>query len=731
MKHLSAFLWFHLGRWFNAKGMPSLAESCYRYAARAGGRRAADAFVQLGNSLQSGGKLPQAIVAYREAVQLDPTHARAWCALGGAQRQSLDMEAARSCYERALALESSLPQALTNLGEWWLIQGEPVTALTYFDRVLQRHPAHYEALSNRVAALIECDRYQDAEQAARAAIEIHPDKALFQVNLGNVLMQLGRSRPALVAFNKALELQPACEEAFYNRATLLGDTRDLSAAMAYINRQIALKGETAGLLGRLALAQSANNEITAAEATCRQLLRQQPDDLNALISLSARISERGDSVESIEPLEKVLALVPQMPAIYSNLLFLLTYVHGMSREAVYQRHLDWATAYEGASPARKYPFASDAEPGRRLKIGYVSGDFCLHPVGFLLSDVMNCHDPSQYEIHCYSHVRFSDQITEIIRSRSTGWHDVVLMPDDELAQMIHDEGIDILIDLSGHTAYNRLPVFISKPAPIQASWIGYFHSTGLTSMDYFITDPHTSPAGSGQLFSEIPLSLPHTRFCYSVPGYAPEVAETPCIKNGYVTFGSFNRLAKLVDSVVQAWAVILARVPDAKLLIKSGGLHEEAICDRLRSRFAAHGVAAERLILRPSTEHAAMLAEFSEIDIALDTFPFNGGMTTLETLWMGVPVVTIAGDSVVSRQTVSALANIGLVGDLAFVNVDAYVAGAVALANNPARFIELRSQIRPRMAASPLRQPEQFTRDLESLYRRMWQAWCRGEKLSG
>lgn len=731
MEHLSAFLWFHLGCWFNARGMISPSESCYRFAASTGGAHAGDAMMHLGNSLQSAGKLPQAIEAYQKAVGLNPAFARAWCALGAAQRQSLDMEAARLSYERALALAPALPQALTNLGEWWLIQGEPVTALTYFDRVLQRHPKHYEALSNRVAALIEGDRYQDAEQAALAAIKVHPDKALLQVNLGNVLMQLGRGRPALVAFNKALELQPVCEEAFYNRALLLGESRDLAPAMAYIQRQITLKGESAGLLGRLAMAQSASGEFTAAEATCRKLLSQQPEDIGALLTLSGRISDRGDAVEAIDPLEKAMLVAPKMHAIYSNLLFISTYVSEMSRAAVHQRHLDWATAYEGDSPPRKFSFASDAEPGRRLKIGYVSGDFSVHPVGFLLAEVMSCHDSSQYEIYCYAQVRFPDAITALIKAKATGWHDVMLMPDDELAQLIHDDGIDILVDLAGHTAFNRLPVFIRKPAPIQVSWIGYFHSTGLSSIDYFLTDPHTSPEGSGQLFSEVPLRLPHTRFCYSPPGYAPEVAETPCVHNGYITFGSFNRLAKLVEPVIAAWSAVLQGVPTAKLLIKAGGLHEEAICDRVLSRFAVYGVSAERLIFRPVSDHALMFAEYGEIDIALDTFPFNGGMTTLEALWMGVPVVTIAGDSVVSRQTVSALTNIGLADELAFVNVDAYVAGAIALANNPARLIELRSQIRPRMAASPLRQPEQFTRDLESLYRRMWQAWCRGEKLSG
>jgi predicted O-linked N-acetylglucosamine transferase (SPINDLY family) len=327
-------------------------------------------------------------------------------------------------------------------------------------------------------------------------------------------------------------------------------------------------------------------------------------------------------------------------------------------------------------------------------------------------------------------IRPEDALPELRQAADT-WEDIFFLDDDEVVNLIRKAQIDILVDLSGHTAYNRLLVFARRPAPVQAEWIGYFHSTGMTSMDYFITDPDTTPPNSGQLFSETPVFLPHTRFCYGPPDYAPEVVASPFEKLSMITFGSFNRLPKMTEEVVAAWCNILHAVPRSRLVVKSGALSDTLATERLLARFERHGIGPERLDLRENSAHAEMLAEYGDIDIALDTFPFNGGMTTLEALWMGVPVVTLAGDTVVSRQTVSALANIGLADELAFPKVDAYVAGAVALANNPARLAELRSQMRPRMAASPLRQAEQFTRDLEALYRRMWQAWCRGEKLTG
>ena len=254
-------------------------------------------------------------------------------------------------------------------------------------------------------------------------------------------------------------------------------------------------------------------------------------------------------------------------------------------------------------------------------------------------------------------------------------------------------------------------------------------AVGYGSIDYFITDPVTSPTGGGQLFSETPVYLPHTRFCYGPPAYAAAVVASPFEKRGSITFGSFNRLPKMTDEVVAAWVRILLTVPASRLLVKSGAFADKIVMERMLARFERLGIGRDRLELREGSGHAEMLAEYGEVDIALDTFPFTGGMTTLEALWMGVPVVTIAGDTVVSRQSVSALTNIGLAGELAFESVDAYVEGAVALASNPVRLAELRAQIRPRMAASPLRQSDQFARDLEVLYRRMWQAWCRGEKL--
>lgn len=727
---VSGWIWLQLGYWLERKGMTAPAETCYRNGAAGRGGNAIEAAFRLSQKLLDQGRNREAMIVCERALSRDPGHAQLWCALGAARRRLARMEPAREAYERAIELAPRYARAWCNLGEWWMVKGDLPVALDRFERALGFEPGLSEALNNRVAVLYELGRFGDAEAAARRAIEVHPNEAALHVNLGNVLFHTGKARLAIKAFRKAIECDPACPGAHLGLATLLGESHRLAETLAFIQHEIAIKGASAQRLASLAQAHQAKGNWEAAEAACRQVLKMQPNNVSALITLAGCLGARADHSGAIHILERALTESPLMPSIQSNVAFFATYLPDRSGDDIFAYHREWAVRFEKCV-AKRFTFGGDRAslPDRPLRIGYVSGDFGTHPVGFLLRDVARYHDRTNFYIHCYSMMRGSDPITEVIRENSDCWIDVLLLSDDELAEQVHQDRIDILVDLAGHTAYNRLPTFAMKPAPVQATWIGYFHSTGLENIDYFITDPHTSPCGCGQLFSETPVWLPHSRFCYSPPDYAPEVSPPPMLTGRPIAFGSFNRVEKLVDPVVAAWAAIIGAVPGSRLLLKAGTLDSQFICDDLRRRFAAFGLDDQRLDLRGPSSHPEMLEEYAEIDIALDPFPFNGGMTTLEAAWMGVPVITLAGNSVVSRQTVSVMANIGLADELSFLGVDAYVAGAVALAKNPLRLAELRKEIRPRMAASPLCQPEHFARDLEALYRRMWQAYCRGEKL--
>ena len=713
-------------RWLDRSGLGHVADAVDQQGAAQGN---VAALHDMARRALARGEARQAAELLQQAVALQQQAPDLWCSLGAALRQTGDFVDARAAYETALSLRPDYPEVLSNLGEWHLANGQPQEALPWLDRALHCAPGFFQARINKTAALFELGQFEQAHAMAGQIVADEPLRAEACLNLGNVLVHTGKTKQAIAQYKRALELQPGYPEAHFNLSSLLGSKDDLAQAIGYLKRKLEAHGDTLQNLGMLASAYQAAGQLEAAEALCRRVLERQADNITALITLGSCLSNGGNSQAAVLLYQKVLARDPTQAAMGSNVLFEYNNLHGIDRAQMFAWHREWAQRFETPVMEAAAFAQRNREPQRRLRIGYVSGDFTRHPVGFLLRNILGQHDKKHFSIHCFSMaIRDADVLPEL-RTAADQWEDVFYQSDEELVRCIRDAQIDILVDLSGHTAFHRLLAFARRPAPVQVEWIGYFHSTGMSSIDYFITDPFTSPAGSGQLFSEVPVHLPHTRFCYGPPAYAPEVGPMPALKNGYVTFGSFNRLPKLTDETLLAWCGILLAVPGSRLVIKSSALSESGIRERLLARFAERSIAPHRLDLRESSNHPEMLAEYGDIDIALDTFPFNGGMTTLEALWMGVPVVTLAGDTVVSRQSVSVLANLGLEQELAFADGAAYINGAVALAFDLQRLSLMRQQLRPRMADSPLRDAAQFTRDLEALYRRMWQAWCDGKKL--
>ena len=355
----------------------------------------------------------------------------------------------------------------------------------------------------------------------------------------------------------------------------------------------------------------------------------------------------------------------------------------------------------------------------------MSGDFRSHPVGFYLVGPLEARDRQATEVFCYFNDMAEDHVTARVAHGTDHWRGVFGVPDDQVASLIRHDEIDILVDLSGHTDKNRPLLFARKPAPVQVAWLGYPGTTGLSAIDYLVMDASTIPPGSNWS-TEAVVRRPHGRFCYSPPPYAPEVALPQTRPDGGVTFGSFNNLAKIGPQVVRLWARVLDAVPGSRLLLKWPELNQPSVRKRVTEAFAAAGVGPDRLELREGSGHDAMLAEYADVDIALDPFPFCGGLTSSEALWMGVPVVTLPQDRVASRQTLAFLHGIGL-DDLAANSEDDYVRIAAALAADPARRAELRQTLRPRMAAAPLTDGTTFTPGLEDAYRQMWRRWCAGE----
>jgi predicted O-linked N-acetylglucosamine transferase (SPINDLY family) len=370
----------------------------------------------------------------------------------------------------------------------------------------------------------------------------------------------------------------------------------------------------------------------------------------------------------------------------------------------------------------------DRAPDRRLRIGYVSADFRQHSVAFFLAAIFKAHDPAAVDLCVYHNSSAEDELTTFFRERSAQWCNIHAMSSAEAAQRIHDDRIDILVDLSGHTAGNSIEAFARRPAPIQVNWLGYADTTGLSAMDYRLTDAVADPPGADRFARERLVRMPDAFLCYTAPAQAPQVVPPPVLETGVVTFGSFNNLIKVSASTLNLWAAVLREVPQSRMLIKGRWLELPEMRRRMLDLFAQRGVVPERVELVPRIDATSgHLAAYGRVDVALDTIPYNGTTTTCETLWMGVPVVTLVGDVHAARVSASLLRQVGL-DDLAATSKRGYVKAAARLAAEPHVLAELRAGLRQRMAASPLCNAARFTRHLEAAYRGMWRRWCRGEQ---
>jgi predicted O-linked N-acetylglucosamine transferase (SPINDLY family) len=394
--------------------------------------------------------------------------------------------------------------------------------------------------------------------------------------------------------------------------------------------------------------------------------------------------------------------------------------------AIYREHLLFSKQYEAPLAGSIIPHSNECSLTRRLKIGYVSADFKKHSVAYFIEPVLARHRKEQVSVHCYADVGQGDEVTERLRGYADHWHSIVGMTDEQVAALIRSDGIDILIDLAGHTAQNRMLIFARKPAPVQVSWIGYPATTGLSAMDYKIVDGYTDPPGkTEQYYTEKLIRMPGSFLCYQPDKDSPAIETLPALTKGYITFGSFNNFAKVTPQVMDLWGDILKSVPGSRLVMKARSLADRPTRESVMERFIAKGVGGERVELlgwEPTTQ--SHLNTYNRIDIALDSFPYNGTTTTCEALWMGVPVVTLSGETHASCVGVSLLTNAGLP-ELIARTPEEYIALAVELANDVQRVESYRRELREKMTRSALCDAEGFTAQLEMHYRQIWETWCR------
>jgi predicted O-linked N-acetylglucosamine transferase (SPINDLY family) len=631
-------------------------------------------------------------------------------------------------------------------------------------RVLARNPRHAPAL--HLLGLI-AERRGDQQQAAvriQSAIAIDPAVGLYHFNLGNALRELGRNEDALASYARAVALDPGRFAAWFNLAELHAERGERERAIAAFRESIRIEPASAharlGLAAALvdaahagdhpatrsaealallendwprapdpsrarfvfAMALAGCDRWTEAAAHLEALVAAHPDVAGARNQLANCYNRLGRATDAVREYRETFRTAPDFHEALTGALGTLNAVPDVTPEEVFAAHREWAATVAAPLYPVRPRFSNARDPSRPLRIGYVSPDLRRHPVGTMFAPVLERHDRRRVETHCYYNYPRGDVMTERMRRAAHHWRDIAALDDAAVADAIRADEVDILVDLAGHTKNTRLLVFARRPAPIQVSWLGYFNTTGLATMDYFVTDPVSSPPGQERYFVERLVRLPATRFCYEPPEFLPAVNALPAREKGRVTFGCLNTLAKLNDRVLAFWARILAAVPGARLLLQASAFNDPLLQRDFRARAVAHGIAADCLEFRRFVPVEQAADAYHDIDIALDPFPFCGGMTSLDALWMGVPVVTLPQVMIAARQSASMLANLGLP-ELIAADEATYVAAAVGLARDLDRLAALRVGLRERFRRSPLADYARFTRDLEHAFAGMWEAW--------
>ncbi len=556
------------------------------------------------------------------------------------------------------------------------------------------------------------------------AITLDCEIALFHSNLGAVHKDAGDADLAAKNYRRALILQPNHADALSNLGDALWITGHGEAAVAACRRALSLLQNHLQAHFNLANCLRSIGKLADAVTSYRRAIAIRPDYLEAICNLAIALMEQGRPIEAAACGEQAITLQPDCRIAHNNLLMALHYDADATGEQLLAAARRFGRTFSSSSIAT---FARNGSSHRRLRVGYVSGDFRKHPVGYFLARILPAHRRSFVEIFCYSNSALTDAMTERLRAASDHWRSLVGRTDEDAEKLIRADGIDILIDLSGHTSGNRLSLFARKPAPIQASWLGYYGTTGVPAIDYVIMDATAVPRGDDRFYSEAVVRLPNGRFCYDPPDDAPAIMGPPCILGRPLTFGSFNNTAKIGTAVIGLWSSLLAAAPGSRLILKWETLEDQAARRRLTEAFWREGVDETRLDLRGKSTHRRMLAEYGDIDIALDPFPFGGGLTSCEALYMGVPVITLQGDRPASRQAAGFLSQLDMA-DLVAESPADYILRALQLAADADRLTELRQSLRSRMLASSLCDGPLFAAGLEAAYHTMWRRWQAGQK---
>jgi predicted O-linked N-acetylglucosamine transferase (SPINDLY family) len=674
----------------------------------------------LGVSALDSGRLDLAEQALTQATSVDPRHVEALANLGLVLFSQKRYKEARKLQERAIALKPNFATALTNLGNTLMRLGEMERAIALHDRAIALKPDYADAYCNRGMAQVPMGQNAEANQSFDRALSLNPRHMEAMFGKGLASINLRHFDEALTAFDTALAIKPGAALVHAQRGRLHQQVGRFDQAKADYDAALAREPMLEMALLGAAQINVIRDNIAPAMDACRKVLEQNPSSEVAWTWLGACFGRQGELATALQHFDRALELKPDYGDAITAKIFTLDFMP----EADFARHQAarrewWQRIGAGISQTTLPP--RDLDPERRITIGYVSGDFRGHSAAFTFLPVLRHRDRGQFRVACYSCSPLQDTMTEQCRAAADVWVDAWQMSDDELSARILADQVDILVDLSGHSAGNRLTVFARKPAPIQVTAWGSGTGTGVPTIDYFFADPVTVPEDARHLFVEEVYDLPAVITTDALQGVQP--TPLPMLRNGYMTFGVFNRIDKISDPTLVVWSRLMQALPDSRIVIKNVALDDPLLRNSLIARFVAHGVPEERITCLGSSSRDQHIAEFAKIDISLDPFPQNGGVSTWESLQAGVPVVAKLGKSASSRAAGGIVTAVGLV-DWVAEDDDGYIALARRHAADPAALAKLRAELPDRVASSAAGNGVAYTEMVQAGYRYFWRKYC-------
>ncbi len=651
-----------------------------------------EAWGQLGVAYMHKGMGPECIAAHHTALTLKPGEHTHHINMGVAQVEFNNLELAEKYAKEAVSLKGNSVPAIALLGRVASKRWEYDKARKLLKKALELRPGFKSAMASLVEVLLAEGKLQDTEWEARKLIALHPD--------------------ASAAYNTLVDALTAQEK--------------LPQALEIAELGVSRFPEEIALQNRLGICLNNLKRFEECLEKYNQILAVAPDYFPARLNAAGSYSLVGEHEMCSRYYRHALASGEAKPEHFSSWIFSHLYNPEASAEEILDISRNWGVQQHG-NAFRYNNWNVSVEEDVPLRIGIVSGDFRNHPVGFFLESVLRKLQERGVEIFLYSTVLTEDSNTEEFKKLANQWHRSYKDSPDALAQKVHEDGVNILIDVAGHTAHNRLAVFARKPAPVQITWLGYLSTSGLDTMDYIIGDPWVTPKGEEHHFVEEPLVLPRSYQCLSKPTDSPEVAPLPALENGYITFGTFNNYAKLNEHVLDLWAEVLKAVDGSRLLIKNQVLTDAAYQNKMRENFVSRGVEAERLAFEPSRSREHLLESYGRLDIGLDPFPYTGCTTSFESLWMGVPVITRKGNRFLSHAGESIMNNLDMPDWIAN-DADEYIRVAVEKTADLDALAETRASLRQRIEVSPLMDADLFADDFFEALQSAWQRWRQDQK---